>query len=64
VTGETTVKTHVAHVLLKLDLRDRVQGVVLAYESGLIEPGETSPSLWDRKPGEQRSLRLAPEMGV
>jgi DNA-binding NarL/FixJ family response regulator len=39
--SETTVKTHVAHVLMKLDLRDRVQGVVLAYESGLIEPGES-----------------------
>jgi DNA-binding NarL/FixJ family response regulator len=38
--SETTVKTHVAHVLMKLDLRDRVQGVVFAYESGLIEPGE------------------------
>ena len=38
--SETTVKTHVARVLMKLDLRDRVQGVVLAYESGLIEPGE------------------------
>jgi DNA-binding NarL/FixJ family response regulator len=38
--SDTTVKTHVAHVLMKLDLRDRVQGVVLAYESGLIEPGE------------------------
>jgi DNA-binding NarL/FixJ family response regulator len=38
--SEATVKTHVAHALAKLDLRDRVQAVVFAYESGLIEPGD------------------------
>jgi DNA-binding NarL/FixJ family response regulator len=37
--SETTVKTHVAHILTKLDLRDRIQAVVLAYESGLLPPG-------------------------
>ncbi|MGN9906899.1 response regulator [Phytohabitans sp. LJ34] len=37
--GETTVKTHVARILAKLQIRDRVHAVVLAYETGLVRPG-------------------------
>ena len=38
--GEGTIKTHVSNVLTKLGLRDRMQAVIFAYESGLIEPGQ------------------------
>ena len=40
--GETTVKTHVGNILMKLDVRDRAQAVVAAYESGLVVPGGRS----------------------
>ena len=41
--SDTTVKTHITHILQKLGLRDRVQAVVFAYESGLLEAGAQAP---------------------
>lgn len=40
--SEATVKTHVARIFAKLTLRDRAQAVVLAYETGLVSPGESA----------------------
>ena len=42
VVGDATIKTHVARIFSKLDLHDRAQAVVLAYESGLVQPGEAT----------------------
>ena len=48
--SETTVKTHVTHILSKLDLRDRVQAVVLAYQTGFFEPDAARSSGRDESP--------------
>jgi DNA-binding NarL/FixJ family response regulator len=48
--SDTTVKTHITHILQKLNLRDRVQAVVLAYETGLFESDARSPPGRDERP--------------
>jgi DNA-binding NarL/FixJ family response regulator len=48
--SDTTVKTHITHILQKLDLRDRVQAVVLAYETGVFESDARPPNDLDEQP--------------
>jgi DNA-binding NarL/FixJ family response regulator len=45
--SEATVKTHVARILAKLRVRDRVQAVVVAYETGLVCPGDDQQAFPD-----------------
>ncbi len=60
IVGDATVKTHVARVLMKLGLRDRVQAVVFAYEHGIVEPGGDAGRLTPSPTCAPRSRRRPP----
>jgi DNA-binding NarL/FixJ family response regulator len=51
--GETTVKTHVTRILMKLGVRNRIQAVVLAHETGMVKPGQTEAKPDDRMPARE-----------
>ena len=51
IVGDSTIKTHVARILMKLGVRDRVQAVILAYETGLITPSKPEPMGGRRRVG-------------
>jgi DNA-binding NarL/FixJ family response regulator len=53
--SDTTVKTHITHILQKLDLRDRVQAIVLAYETGLFDTYAQPPMNHDERPDRRPS---------